>query len=209
MRPFLGRVPLRVPGSRSLGQVEFTDPWGAYHRITGRASSSPEEIPPSRSIFRGVAREMERRALHASKIQGKEQECEILTANMEDAQEPLLSTEKNLEIRNIRLTPMRWTPTTGVSIRSPLLKRNGTLRPWISERSLATNWPPGNSKSHRLRSKSNCNSAPWMFLPSTGGPSTAPHELNEWPEEIPYPTGEPVPRLSRRAHRNSATGRQR
>lgn len=85
MRPFLGRVPLRVPGSRSLGQVEFTDPWGGFHRITVEPESVPEEIPPFNAPFSEESRARDvREESYRRKIGAKRQECEFLDRNAED-----------------------------------------------------------------------------------------------------------------------------
>ena len=85
MRPFLGRVPLRVPGSRSLGQVEFTDPWGGYHRITVEPAPVPEEIPPFNAPFSEESRLRDQREeSYRRKISAKRQECEFLDRNAED-----------------------------------------------------------------------------------------------------------------------------
>ena len=85
MRPFLGRVPLRTPGSRSLGQVEFTDPWGGFHRVTIEPEAVPNEIPPFNAPYSEESRARDaREESYRRKISAKRQECEFLDRNAED-----------------------------------------------------------------------------------------------------------------------------
>ena len=85
MRPFLGRVPLRVPGSPSLGQIEFTDPWGGFHRIQIEPEPVPNEIPAFNAPFSEESRLRDQREeSYRRKIGAKRQECEFLDRNAED-----------------------------------------------------------------------------------------------------------------------------
>jgi hypothetical protein len=85
MRPFLGRVPLKASGSRSLGQVEFTDPWGGFHRVTVEPPPIPPTFKPFNAPFSEESRlRDEREELYHRKIEAKRQECEFLDKNAED-----------------------------------------------------------------------------------------------------------------------------
>ena len=94
MRPFLGRVPLRASGSRSLGQVEFTDPWGGFHRVTIEPAPVPEEVPPFNAPFSEESRLRDQREeSYRRKIDAKRRECDFLDKNSEDYREHYESLE--------------------------------------------------------------------------------------------------------------------
>lgn len=82
MRPFLGRVPIRAFGFRSLGQVEFTDPWGGHHRVTGEPPPEPF-APFDPTLTKDQIARDERKLSYTRKIKAKEIECEVLKANLE------------------------------------------------------------------------------------------------------------------------------
>lgn len=85
MRPFLGRVPLRASRSRSLGQVEFTDPWGGVHRITVEPEPAPPQFQPFNAPFSEESRLRDQREeTYRRKIAAKREECEFLRQNSED-----------------------------------------------------------------------------------------------------------------------------
>lgn len=195
MRPFLGRVPLRIPGSRSLGQVEFTDPWGGFHRIAVEPAPVPEEIPPFNAPFSEESRLRDQREeSYRRKIEAKRQECDFLDRNADDYKEYYEGLE-NPEDEDYQAyshavdaynecvdqidalqNEMNTAPIDfGVTPQSP----NGP------------EWPPEVPKPtgpiHGPTEPPEVPSVDWRI------PSTPPHELNQWPEEVPYPTGEPVP----------------
>lgn len=85
MRLFLGQVPLRASGHRSLGQVEFMDPWGGFHRVTIEPPPLPPAFKPFNAPFSEESRlRDEREELYQRKIGAKRQECEFLDRNAED-----------------------------------------------------------------------------------------------------------------------------
>jgi hypothetical protein len=189
MRPFLGRVPLRVPGSRSLGQVEFTDPWGGVHRVT--VEPPPPEIPPFDP--RRTPEEMERRAFHASKIKGKEQECEILKANMEAHKSHYFDREESGDTEYQNYTDA-VDAYNGCLDKIAALEGEMDTAPVDFGTESGYEWPP-EIPNPSTPLEEQLQHQPPLDVPSVDWrtPSTAPHELNEWPEEVPYPTGEPVP----------------